>query len=130
MELKISQKIAGMMLVFFIVPLIMFGVTIFISDKQADDGLVINLAGRQRMLSQRMSKESMTLIHQAMVNDSEAADKTQKSLINTIAVFDITLNALMNSGTVPLSLDLSGAKADLPAASKEARNQLQIVSRL
>jgi methyl-accepting chemotaxis protein len=127
MELKISQKIAGMMLVFFIVPLIMFGVTIFISDKQADDGLVINLAGRQRMLSQRMSKESMTLIHQAMVNDSEAADKTQKSLINTMTVFDITLQSLINSGQVPLSLDLTGTKANLPGATGEAVKQLHKV---
>jgi methyl-accepting chemotaxis protein len=130
MELRINQKISGMMIVFFIGPLLMFLVTLYSTDQQANDGLVINLAGRQRMLSQKMSKESMTLIHQSMMNDSDGLEKTQKSLINTIAVFDITLNALMNSGTVPLSLDLSGAKADLPAASKEARNQLQIVSRL
>jgi methyl-accepting chemotaxis protein len=130
MEFKISQKIAGMMIFFFIGPLLMFLVTLYSTNQQADDGLVINLAGRQRMLSQKMSKESMTLIHQSMMNDSEALAKTQKSLTNTIAVFDITLNALTNSGSAPLSLDLSGAKADLPAASADARNQLQIVSQL
>lgn len=130
MDFKISQKIAGMMIFFFIGPLLMFLVTLYSTDQQADDGLVINLAGRQRMLSQKMSKESMTLIHQNMMNDSEALAKTQKSLINTIAVFDITLNALTNSGSAPLSLDLAGEKADLPAATDAAQSQLQVVSQL
>jgi len=130
MELKIGQKITGMMIVFFVGPLLMFLVTLYSTNKQADDGLVINLAGRQRMLSQKMSKESMTLIHQSMMNKVKALEKTKKNLINTLTVFDITLNSLTNSGSAPLSLDLSGASANLPRAVGAAEIQLQRVSRL
>ncbi len=34
-----------------------FLATLYVSQKQKNDGLLINLAGRQRMLSQKMSKE-------------------------------------------------------------------------
>ncbi len=130
MELKISQKIAGMMIIFFIVPLLMFVVTISSTNSQKDDGLFINLAGRQRMLSQKMSKEGLALIHHTMSGDKKVAEKTAKTLTNTIAVFDMTLLALINSGQAPLTLNLNGIKVDLPPAEGEAAAKLQEVHQL
>jgi len=127
MNLKISQKIAAMMLVFFVVPLAMFIVTMLSTDSQKNDGLIINLAGRQRMLSQKMSKESLSLIHYTMMNDRDKANKTTDSLVNTIAVFDMTLKAVIDSGKAPLSTDLNGSMASLHAAEGDALIQLQKV---
>jgi len=127
MSLKIGHKILLMMVVFFLAPVIMFGATSIISEKQKKDGLVINLAGRQRMLSQKMSKESLTFIHQTMMKHSEDATKTKAGLLNTMEVFERTLNGLKNSGSVPTSLDLKGAAAQVPAARGDAIAQLQEV---
>ncbi len=55
MKIKVKLGIATVGLSFII--LTMFLVTWAMTGKQKDDGLVINLAGRQRMLSQRMTKE-------------------------------------------------------------------------
>ena len=41
--------------------LLSIGVTSYILNTQKADGLQINLAGRQRMLSQRMTKEALLL---------------------------------------------------------------------
>lgn len=97
---------------------LMFVVTWFTTTAQKTDGLLINLAGRQRMLSQKMSKEIMML--SAPGKEKPGAD----SVKNTIQVFDITLQALLSSGKAPLSLDLSGAMADCPKAEEPAHAQL------
>ena len=97
---------------------LMFVVTWFTTTAQKTDGLLINLAGRQRMLSQKMSKEIMML--SAPGKEKPGAD----SVKNTIQVFDITLQALLSSGKAPLSLDLSGAMADCPRAEEPAHAQL------
>ena len=122
--MKIKQKIAVIMVVLFLVPLIMFGATYFISQQQKADGLVINLAGRQRMLSQKMSKECLAFTHLTMMKDQQAADKVKKDLQNTVAVFNTTLIALINSGEAPLTMNLDGAKAYLPRANGRAAMQL------
>ena len=97
---------------------LMFVVTWFTTTAQKTDGLLINLAGRQRMLSQKMSKEIMML--SAPGKEKPGAD----SVKNTIQIFDITLQALLNSGKAPLSLDLSGAMAACPKAEEPAHAQL------
>ena len=75
----------------------------FISFQIADDAVYVNLAGRQRMLSQRTAKslfelETELLIHQKF------NDVTLKELRGSTELFDATLYAFMNGGTV------SGAK--------------------
>lgn len=127
MNLKISQKIIGIFLLFFLIPTLMFIFTLFSTNKQKNDSVVINLAGRQRMLSQKMSKESLTLIHQELMGDHAASQKTIQTLRNTILVFDKTLNSLLHSGDAPLSLDLKGKSAILPKATGDVLTQLEMV---
>ncbi len=61
--MKIMNKFILILLAFSLVPLLMFLLTFYTVSQQKYDGFVINLAGRQRMLSQRMSKECLTFIH-------------------------------------------------------------------
>jgi methyl-accepting chemotaxis protein len=96
----------------------MFVVTWFTTTAQKTDGLLINLAGRQRMLSQKMSKEILML--STATGKKAGADGVK----NTMQIFDITLLALLNSGKAPLSLDLSGAMANCPKAEEPALTQL------
>jgi len=103
----------------------MFAVTWYTTTAQKTDGLLINLAGRQRMLSQKMSKEILMLSTAPEKKDSLAA-----GVKNTMQVFDLTLAALLNSGKAPLSLDLSGAMADCPMAEEPAHTQLMKVQDL
>lgn len=113
---KLSLILIGLSLII----LSMFLVTWYTTSAQKSDGLVINLAGRQRMLSQKMTKEVLTYL---AAEEKEKA-KLQSTVLNTMKVFEVTLNALADSGKAPLTLDLSGDMADCPKAAEPAFSQL------
>lgn len=105
----------------------MFLITWYTTSAQKADGLVINLAGRQRMLSQKMSKEVFLF---ASVTDDKEKESLAVSAKNTMAVFDITLNTLKDSGKAPLSLDLTDKHAMCPKAVEPAYTQLEKVKNI
>jgi methyl-accepting chemotaxis protein len=84
---------------------------------QRDDGVVVNLSGRQRMLTQRMTHQ---LLYFAVL-DAEG--------LTTIRVFETTLRALDHGGPAPLDLQMTTLRA-LPAPSLEVRHQLGRVQRV
>ncbi|MCK5310761.1 MAG: type IV pili methyl-accepting chemotaxis transducer N-terminal domain-containing protein [Desulfobacteraceae bacterium] len=114
---KLGLIVAGLSLII----LSMFLFTWYTTSAQKADGLVINLAGRQRMLSQKMSKEIFLCAASA---DAEQKKKLRSTASNTVKVFDITLSALADSGKAPLSLDLEGDYAAIPKPSEPAYSQL------
>ncbi len=120
---KLSLIIAGLSLII----LSMFLVTWYTTSSQKADGLVINLAGRQRMLSQKMSKELFLSI---AATDKKARNSLVSSALNTIQVFDITLSALTDSGKAPLTLNLEGNYSTCPKAAEPAYTQLNKVKNI
>ncbi|GAB6189841.1 hypothetical protein JCM30566_15830 [Marinitoga arctica] len=115
-------KLGIPIVLFVLISLLTYFSTLYITNLQKDDGLVINLAGRQRMLTQRMTKEALTYY---IFKD----EKTKESLLNTIKVFDTTLNALKDGGKAPF--DLAWEKlVNVPPAPKEAKDQLENVKKL
>ncbi|MCP4021099.1 MAG: hypothetical protein GY729_04600 [Desulfobacteraceae bacterium] len=117
---KLGLIVAGLSFIIFA----MFLVTWYTTSSQRADGLVINLAGRQRMLSQKMSKELFLFV-------SAAEEKKKKNLssnvLNTAEVFNATLLALADSGKAPLTLDLKGEYSVCPKAAEPAFSQLNKV---
>lgn len=107
----------------------MFAATYISSQKQADDGLLINLAGRQRMLTQKMAKE----LHHYMFVSEKAGEPDQASMEKTRAtmkIFSMTLSALKDSGKAPLGLDLKNTEYSFcPAAEGDILEQLERVSK-
>jgi len=129
MSLKIKHKFLLVMLVIFSIPLFMFVATSFINSKQKSDGLVINLAGRQRMLTQKMSKEILHIVYN-MKEAGRVDESLVRSLKNTIELFDITLTSLIESGPAPVTLDPNGEKRMLPSAKEPVASQLKQVKQL
>ncbi len=116
--MTIKFKLASIILGLSVIICLMFAGTWYTTTAQKSDGLVINLAGRQRMLSQKMSKELFSFV------SNDRNEKLAGDVKNTIKIFDMTLNALINSGEAPLSLNLNNTayglcpKPDEPAASQ------------
>jgi methyl-accepting chemotaxis protein len=77
-------------------------------DSQKADGLQINLAGRQRMLSQKMAKEALVLKAAA---DDPAREEARAKLAGTVGLFDRTLTALQHGG---VTQDGAGKDITLP----------------
>jgi len=128
--MKIKHKLEITTIGLSMIILGMFFATWWITGKQKTDGLMINLAGRQRMLSQKMTKEiiffQMEKIRTGRINADTAA-----GIRNTMKVFDTTLSALKDSGDAPLSLNLKDTEYRwCPKANDPAFSQLKKVKLL
>jgi nitrate/nitrite-specific signal transduction histidine kinase len=55
--MKVSTKLYFGTVLQFVVAISLVVVVLYMQEKQDHDSVVINLAGRQRMLSQKMTKE-------------------------------------------------------------------------
>ncbi|MEM9398622.1 MAG: methyl-accepting chemotaxis protein [Verrucomicrobiota bacterium] len=101
-----------------------------ILSEQKNDGAIMNLAGRQRMLTQKISKEVM-IYSRLEEAKNPAAEQSAKQVRDTMEIFSLTLNALMYSGNAPLSLNLADTKyRTIPAAKGELLEQLQVIEGL
>ncbi|ANQ54629.1 hypothetical protein BG95_04780 [Thermosipho sp. 1063] len=113
-----------------IVPMIILAfliVTIFISthvitNSQKFDSLIVNLAGRQRMLTQKISKESLIISH----GDMSYKEKLSK----TMKLFETTLYALKDGGKTYTDLAMKNPVEIPPAGTNEIKNQLIVVEKL
>lgn len=108
----------------FITPSLVTAILIVFSNNSAAE---VNMAGRQRMLTQKMTKEMITLSFDRSLNNSAAVEVSRRSLESSIKLFETTLNALINGGTTPKTLNLNGAKQALIKVEGNAAEQLQKV---
>ncbi|MFH1914790.1 MAG: bacteriohemerythrin [Pseudomonadota bacterium] len=115
--MNISFRLIGSILLIFFIIVGMFAATWVVTSSQESDSLVINIAGRQRMLAEKLGKETL-----AFGASGDAALRGQ--IETTISLFESSLAALDASGPASLTLDPSGPKGELPEASREARAQL------
>jgi len=110
------------------VAMVMFVATFIMTSAKKDDGLVINLAGRQRMLSQKVAKESLFYLEEKREGRENAAMLGQ--VRSTALLFEKTLDALINSGHAPVTLDPEGESRRIPGASPAVKQQLLVVQEL
>ncbi|MCG8335081.1 MAG: methyl-accepting chemotaxis protein [Proteobacteria bacterium] len=129
MVLKINHKILLIMLILFLVPLFMFTATLYTTKRQKNDSLIVNLAGRQRMLTQKMTKECLTYINKAAREGSNLRE-IESNLSRIITVFETSLIGLSESGYIPLSLKPEADVKYVEAVEGKAAIQLQKVKAL
>ena len=94
-------------------------------SRQADDALVVNLAGRQRMLTQKMTKEAAELVnlfHEG--GEAGAIASKREQLQGTVRVFETTLFALRDGGSAPLNLEMTKMRPLQAASTTEIQKQL------
>ena len=128
--MKIKYRLGFTIFGLSLIIMFMFLATYWVTGKQKDDGLVINLAGRQRMLTQKMTKE--IILFQASREKTGRSDpKLAKAVQDTMQIFGKTLLALKDSGEAPISLDIKNTKyRKCPKAREPAYSQLEKVNRL
>lgn len=87
--------------------------------QQKYDGIRINLLGRQRMLTQKLSKE-VILYSQKRI---DAGD-----VLKTMRIFDVTMNGMIYGGDVPVDLDLKKFKKIPPVSRGTVKEALAGIS--
>ncbi|MGE4318602.1 MAG: ATP-binding protein [Deferribacterales bacterium] len=101
--------------------------TFYVADKQKSDGLVVNLAGRQRMLSQRLAKDLLLInLHQ---KDNEKLLTYKSEAYNTIRLFETTHNALRGGGPAPVDMFFT-AESSLPVPDEKIIAHLDTVQKI
>lgn len=121
-EITISQKLRRLTIFFLCILSIMVAYTAITLFQQKNDGLVINIAGRQRMLSQKFSKEFFLTLQQGKER-SELMKKTGR-------LFDVSLKALSSGGTTYKDLAMSKPITLSGTSNKEIKDQLIQVASL
>ena len=130
-NMSIKNKLGLMVGSLMLIVALMFVLTLLATKQQKNDGLVINLAGRQRMLTQKMTKETLTLSFKRRQTPDADFKAEVTNLKNTMAVFDVTLKALKDSGDAPLALNLKKTEyRPCPKAQEPAWSQLAKVEKL
>jgi len=89
----LSAKLTGAICVITLVSILLVLFSVITLKNQKNDSTVINIAGRQRMLSQKMSKEAMT------IKAGLAVEKSRTSLKETHELFSNSLNGLINGNS-------------------------------
>ncbi len=120
----IRAKTLLVLSLFGVVFLAVFISTFLVIAGQESDSLVVNVAGRQRMLSQKMTKECLVYV-------SSFSQKIKKEDIqNTMTLFEKSLSALTDSGETFTDLGMTQPVELPPAATEEIRGQLNTVREL
>jgi len=99
MRFTIGKKIALLLLMMTVIATINLAVVYEFLSTQRYDSHIINIAGRQRMLSQKIAKLALTIAHD---NDKlfEIKDSDREDLLKAVEFYDTSLNALQNGGKV------------------------------
>ncbi len=89
-SLGLGAKLTGAIAIITLVTLALIFTSIIVLNGQKDDSTVVNIAGRQRMLTQKMSKEALAI--KAGLSTSENRSNLQK----TSTLFASSLKALID----------------------------------
>ncbi len=121
---RVRTKILMPLIIMLIMSIIGFALNAYMIGKVFSDGAVINVAGRQRMLTQRMAKNAM------MVYADVNKDAALKEMALARDLFDVSLKALIDGGQTYADLGMTKKTAPLPPASGAPLQQLQKVKSL
>ncbi len=125
-NLTIKRKLQILSLLFMAIISGLVSYTVLELTQQESDGMVINIAGRQRMLTQKFAKEFLVANEIAALTnrqaDYSAMDKTKQ-------LFDVSLTALINGGKTYLDPAMT-KPIMLPPAPVAVIDQLQQVQTL
>jgi len=128
--MTVKQKLLIPIIILSLIICATFVLTWWGSSKQKNDDFVINLAGRQRMLTQKLTKEVLHL-RSVWENDQKRPEREIKEVKNTIAVFNKTLDAFISSGDAPLGFKLDNNEYRYcPAATGQVLSQFKKVQNI
>ena len=118
--MSIKTKILTAMALLSLTMASMFLVTFVFTGAMSSDAVSINLAGRQRMLIQKIGKE-LLLLHD---NASQEKEKLADMARNSLTLFEATLTAMRNGGDAPATLQAGGPTGAFQSVHRLAKPRL------
>ena len=104
----IRSKIQIIGAFFIVLMLSILGSTIYLNAKNKKDALIINIAGKERMLTQRISKNIFYLYHNNSIDTSELDSATQEFIYNLKSLKDgNNLTGITKAPTNAIAMQIS-----------------------
>lgn len=104
---RISTKIKSIGILFFILMTSIITTTIYLNNKNEKDALIINIAGKQRMLSQNITKNIFYLYQNKEASFSELENSTTEFIYNLNSLRDGNqLSGIMKAPTDEIAKQL------------------------
>ncbi len=125
-ELNVRTKLVRLIIFLLTLMTLMVLYTTVTLYRQKNQGLVVNIAGRQRMLTQKYTKEFFLSLHQ----QGTLRDTTLAAMEKTGRLFDVSLKALTSGGQTFLDLGMSRPIQIPPASNRAIAAQLSTVRTL
>lgn len=123
----LGARIGVVHLTYFLLLCALVTSTVLVLQQQKDDGLVVNLSGRQRMLTQRITHQ--LLGYSTLAESGQSTQAQREAVLGSMQVFEKTLFALRGGGPAPLDLQMVNVR-NVPPASQATGVQLQRVQSL
>ena len=117
MELK-SKNLFGAILLFILLDFSILAINYWITYQLSKDAVAINLSGRQRMLSQQMTK---SLLQLQSPHSAEASRAAKEEFRESVRLFDQTLFAFKQGG---MAVSGDGGNVTLDRVSSVEAGQL------
>ncbi len=124
-DLSVEKKLKVLSLFFISIISILVIYTSFTLYQQRGDGLKINIAGRQRMLTQKFTKEFFLSQQQRQYSQNDASFTL---MTKSAELFDLSLTALQNGGTTYMDLGMTNPVTISSAGNAAVKKQLNEVS--
>jgi len=115
------KKLLIVLILVIIVSFSGIGTILFFAHQERQVGLLINIAGRQRMLSQRMSKNVFLLMHEE--NESPQQKSVVEELQGAVKLFDSTLTGFLEGGEITTA---SGETASINNLGKHVNDAQEV----
>ena len=120
----IKSKVISFLCVFTVFMLVVVGATFYGVSMQSFDTILVDLAGRQRMLSQKIVMKSLSL-SSSLETEASNVEEVRGSLLKTISLFDTSLIALRDGGT---AIGSDGNEIVVPGSKGDTNLQLIAVT--
>jgi methyl-accepting chemotaxis protein len=127
---SLNRLVTSLTGVLLAVLLLVISATLWVVNGQKTDGLVINLSGRQRMLSERFAKEVVCEAAFGPAKSGEGTAAPEKKSESTRRLFETTLTALAEGGTTYSDLAMAEPVIVPGTQDAEIRGKLAEVQEL
>ncbi len=132
-KLSVSVRLTAIIGIFALLIGILVGITFIVTSAQGKDAMLINVAGRQRMLTQRLTKASLGYVTE--LREEQEAEKIADIVVHTRAHMAKSIAAAKKAGAFKLTADTlnftpaSSARQITTEFSKNKQMTLRQISR-
>jgi len=127
LKVSLTLRLGILLSMFLVLFAVSYIVTSHTIDSKRNDSIVVNLAGRQRMLLQKYTSEINLVLAAMTVSDWETTFSHKKAAEEVAKLFEMTHKAFLNGGSTQAEISSKKMVKLPPLEGKDIRKYLEYV---